>query len=241
MKTWKLVSSILFVLLGFCAGVGLNFLPISTTVRGAPGAPEPPPAALKSVSHDATLFGDGTTASPLGIANGGVSAPKLSAAAGPSPGEVLGYNGANLAWQAPPIGGVRVVDNVGQVVGPLVQPTGVLRQIGGFIFLLGVGSDGFHPNGPSGFYHKTPDCSGQRFIPESGTMLWRIGGNTSTYLFYTADQPQEITVNSIEAFPANPNQQGPCSRYNPFTVLGGKATWIDRSTLRLETPFHLEF
>jgi len=67
MKSWKVVTGALLVLVGFCAGVGLNF----TAVQGDPGDPHP---ALKSVAHDRTLAGDGTTSAPLGIANGGVTA-----------------------------------------------------------------------------------------------------------------------------------------------------------------------
>src|SRR5262249_54629063 len=43
----------------------------------APMAPNARP--LRQVTHDATLVGDGTTVSPLGIANGGVTGPKIAA------------------------------------------------------------------------------------------------------------------------------------------------------------------
>ena len=120
MKSWKLVTSALLVLLGFCAGVGLNFAKMSATVQGASGPPEPPPAALKSVAHNATLAGDGTTTTPLGIANGGVGTPQVAsgaigsgqlangavtapkiAAGSPGPGQVLSYNGTAMSWQTP--------------------------------------------------------------------------------------------------------------------------------------------
>ena len=48
-------------------------------------------------SHDGTLQGDGTTATPLGIATGGVSKTKLAASGGIS-GQVLGTDGTNLTW-----------------------------------------------------------------------------------------------------------------------------------------------
>jgi hypothetical protein len=54
---------------------------------------------LTSVAHDATLTGDGTGLSPLGLANAAVTKTKLSAAGG-SAGQVLGTNGSNLQWQA---------------------------------------------------------------------------------------------------------------------------------------------
>ena len=169
MKTWNLVRGVLFVLVGFCAGVALNVFPIGTTVQGAPEPPVTPPAALKSVTHNATLAGDGTTTEPLGIAssgvgtgqiaNGAVTAPKLSAAAIPTTGQVLGFNGANLAWQAPPVGGVRVVDSLGQLVGPYVG--GVLRKIGGLTFAISVMNNGFYQGGFSyTFYHRAHEEHG---------------------------------------------------------------------------------
>jgi hypothetical protein len=42
------------------------FVGLCTVLLGAPGEPNP---ALKSVAHDATLLGEGTTSSPLGVAN----------------------------------------------------------------------------------------------------------------------------------------------------------------------------
>jgi len=56
-----------------------------------------PGGGLSSVSHDGTLQGDGTTATPLGIATGGVSKTKLAASGGIS-GQVLGTDGTNLTW-----------------------------------------------------------------------------------------------------------------------------------------------
>jgi hypothetical protein len=59
---------------------------------------------LSSVVHDNTLVGDGTSSSPLGIANGGVTKGKLSAPGGGS-GQVLATDGTNLMWQSPAQGG----------------------------------------------------------------------------------------------------------------------------------------
>src|SRR5262249_32312884 len=118
MKSWKIVGGGLLVLMGFCAGVGLNLLPIRSVVHSAPGDPNP---ALKSVTHDSTLSGNGTDSSPLGIANGGVSAVKLSTSATPTAGQILGFNGANLAWQNASIGGVRILDANNRFVGALLS------------------------------------------------------------------------------------------------------------------------
>ena len=246
MKTWNLVLGVLFVLLGFCAGVVLNVFPINTTVQGAPEPPATPPAALKSVAHNATLTGDGTTTTPLGIANGGVTAPKLSAAAIPTAGQVLGFNGANLAWQIPPVGGVRVVDSLGHDVGPLVMTAGgptVSRKLGTFTFLLDVGTNGFIIPLHFPFYHTTSDCSGPRYILIEPNSFWRGSTNIGTQLFYAVDPPQQITVNSIEYFtsPTDPNQPGPCQGFGATTFSGGLVATFDLSTLGLVPPFRLQF
>jgi len=53
---------------------------------------------ISVVNHDATLQGDGTLTSPLGIATGGVTTGKISTAGG-SPGQVLTVTSAGAAWQ----------------------------------------------------------------------------------------------------------------------------------------------
>ena len=67
-------------------------------------------SGLASVFHDVTLAGNGTSGTPLGVANGGignaqlgnggVTAPKLNTFAAPSAGQVLGFDGNGLVWQA---------------------------------------------------------------------------------------------------------------------------------------------
>ena len=100
-------------------------------VQSALGPPLPP---LTSVAHDATLTGQGITASPLGISHGGVGTAQLANGAvtagtiangavgttqlangavtagklgggAPTLGQFLGYDGTALAWQTPPSGG----------------------------------------------------------------------------------------------------------------------------------------
>jgi hypothetical protein len=55
-------------------------------------------SVLSAVEHDATLVGDGTTASPLGLADAAVTLVKLSPAGGAS-GKVLKHTGAGVSWQ----------------------------------------------------------------------------------------------------------------------------------------------
>ena len=77
-------------------------------------------SGLTSVAHDGTLQGDGTTATPLGIANGGVGTTQLANGAvgtpqlaggavtvakisptGSAAGQVPTSNGSSVAWQNP--------------------------------------------------------------------------------------------------------------------------------------------
>ncbi|MBZ5589301.1 MAG: hypothetical protein LAO05_12135 [Acidobacteriia bacterium] len=67
-----------------------------------------PASGLTSVAHDGTLTGNGTTATPLGIASGGVGTTQLGggavskgklSAAGGTDGQVLGTDGSALTWQ----------------------------------------------------------------------------------------------------------------------------------------------
>jgi len=240
MNTRNMLSSAALVLVGFCAAVGLNFLSIGTTVHGAASDAAQPP--LKAVAHDATLAGDGTTALPLGIANGAVTAPKLSTAAVPSIGQVLGFNGANLAWQDAPVSGARVVDSRGQLVGPLIYVNVVLRKIGDVLVRLGVGKKGYLDNGNQTFYHTTADCSGQRYYIDDDLQTWRNSFNTGTYLVYAADPLQPVAVNSLEYAPTDPSQSGSCIKNaNAGTQSLGIATTVSLSTIGLAPPFHVEF
>jgi hypothetical protein len=58
------------------------------------------------VAHDESLEGDGTQQSPLGVADGGVTAAMLATDAEPAaPSQVLTWNGTGLSWQLQPGGG----------------------------------------------------------------------------------------------------------------------------------------
>ena len=67
------------------------------------GLPQPNLAAqagrpLRSVFHDSSLAGDGDGV-PLRIAPGGVTSAHLSTPTAPTSGQLLGFDGTNLAWQ----------------------------------------------------------------------------------------------------------------------------------------------
>ena len=61
-------------------------------------------SGITSVTHDGTLAGAGTGASPLGIAPGGVGTTQLNGA-GSTAGQVLTSTGAGVSWQTPSSGG----------------------------------------------------------------------------------------------------------------------------------------
>ncbi|MBI2817300.1 MAG: hypothetical protein HYX72_10200 [Acidobacteria bacterium] len=240
MNTRTMLSSAALVLVGFCAAAGLNFLSIGTTVHGAASDAAQP--ALRTVARDATLKGDGTAALPLGIANGAVTAPKLSTAAVPSIGQVLGFNGANLAWQNAPVGGVRVADSKGQIVGPFT-PNAAIMRISNLVFQIGVDESGFRAVVSTPAYHVSSDCSGPRYYADSFTPnLIRNSVTIGTQLVYGASPLQQITFSSVEHLtaPIVSNLQGSCDKVL-YTSSAGVLTTFDLTTLGLTPPFHLEF
>jgi len=60
-------------------------------------------SGMDAVEHDATLTGNGTSSSPLGIADGGVTNEKISPA-GSSSGQVLMSQNGEVIWKDPPSG-----------------------------------------------------------------------------------------------------------------------------------------
>ncbi|MBI4479699.1 MAG: hypothetical protein HY651_06720 [Acidobacteria bacterium] len=245
MNNGKLVASVLLILIGFCAGVGMNLLPIigpmTGTVQGAPGDPNP---ALKSVAHDATLAGDGTSSAPLGVANRGIPAPKLSATTPPSLGQILGFNGANLAWQNAPVGGVGVLDDLGKDVGPLWFGNYVVRKIAGPIFTLKVNAAGFVQSEQSDVaedLYTTPDCSGTAYASRqdpNDLVIWAqvIG----TRLYYVVGSEQ-VTIRSHFS-DSDHFCYGPAVGWGPYPATKvGHFVALDIASLNLTPPFHLEF
>jgi hypothetical protein len=92
------------VVVAFLFGLALNGAIASRPVAVSAAAPEPP-KPLVAVSHDSTLVGTGTDASPLALAPTSVDVAHLNAEA-PQSGQVLTFDGARLAWQTAPRAGV---------------------------------------------------------------------------------------------------------------------------------------
>lgn len=133
-----------------------------------------------AVSHDSTLKGAGTTASPLGVANSGIStpqiangavtAPKLNITGTPATGKVIGFDGAGLTWQTPSAGagsGARVVDSAGHSY-PLVfqdaVTTSALWRWSGKTFLVPLTAPGIVNRGWILF--TSADCSGPAYVQD---------------------------------------------------------------------------
>src|SRR5690348_9144637 len=114
MNKQNLVAAVVFV--GLC-----------TVLLGAPGEPNP---ALKSVAHDATLLGDGTTNAPLGVAN-----PSNSVRIVDSRGQLVG-------------------PFIGLGMGSTNE---TVRRIGENVFIIPVGPNGFQSSFQVEFLHTTSD------------------------------------------------------------------------------------
>jgi len=118
---------------------------------------------LQSVAHDATLTGDGTTSAPLGVADGSLTAAKLSAS-GSSSGQVLTSDGISVHWQAPSSGGGLTLPYSGSITtdatGFVVRNNGKGRGI----FAEAQNHDGLtgatHASGRSGVYGSSSHKEG---------------------------------------------------------------------------------
>jgi hypothetical protein len=231
------------------------------TVRGAAGEPNPP---LKEVSHDVTLTGTGAATAPLGIANGGVgtaqlaggavtsaklangvvSPSKLATGIPPAIGQLLSFDGVNLAWRSLPPGGMHLYDSLGHDVGVAIDDGTVLRKIGGIPFRILVTRSGFYDNGGA-FYHTSTDCSGSRYVTARNDRLAIATLSDGHQLFYATEPIQTFEFQSWEYFKNGLSQPPTCVQSNPAgpggTFSAGLLGVIDLSTLGLVPPFHLEF
>ena len=156
-------------------------------------------------------------------------------------GQILGFNGANLAWQNAP-GAARVVDSTGQLVGPLVAVNlpAALRKVGDFTFAIQVVPDGFPDNGALLYSYTSHDCSGTQYLRLGRTQLITPSRQSGTVLEYVTGPFEMVTINSYEtSYPGTPRF---CINIpSKDTGIYGRGATIDLSTLGLVPPFHLEF
>lgn len=242
MKFIKQLAGALAVIIVCAVGIGFKF---ASTVHSAP------PNSLSSVAHDSSLQGTGTSASPLGVAAGGiqtghlaagtVTLPKLGVAGSPTTGTVLGYDGTGLAWQPPGVGGVRVVDSVGHSYPYEVNGHSAVLQTQVATFIVPLAANDFFPNCCIPVYYTSSDCSA------SGQVYYGVTGidpNALTtgpvmidsgVIYYSTASGQIVNFNS----------RGDLS-HTWCTVGSGTVygAWSSYSTLSLSTylvpPFRLQ-
>jgi hypothetical protein len=188
-------------------------------------------SSLKEVTHDNTLTGKGTTASPLGMADGAVTAPKLGTNNAPQTGQVLTFNGSGLSWQTPtasPVGGsLRIVNNNGAEVGIPISESKVVRYIlsQDTWIAFSVTKAGITPElSPFSLLYESTDCTGtiymsydNRDAQQFAATTHRVGDN----LYFASGTSQSKTINS-RGLPA-PN--GTCQQES-FETLVAPATII---------------
>jgi hypothetical protein len=264
-KLSRALAGAMFILIGLSVGIGLNLGRFPFSVIGAPNPP------LTSVAHDTTLTGTGMASAPLGvantgigasqlannavtnakIANGAITAPKLGTAAAPSAGQVLGFNGTGLAWQAGSVGGSggpRVVDSLGNTVGPYYDHNDnyqtAIILLNGIYFQIPVSKQGFKDfNTGSNFLYPTSDCSGPAYMTEldpswlTVPALSNVAISNGILYYPGAGTPQQFTAGSYSGSP--PPLPQDCQAYGSM-VSAVPYTSINLSTLGFVQPFHIE-
>jgi hypothetical protein len=235
----RILAGSTILVLAFSAGIGLNVFK-RATVFGAPPIPLTSVAHDPTLTGSGTTssplgvstggIGTGQLANgavtlpklsiPGGIgtgllADGAVTLPKLSILGSPVIGNVVGYNGSGLAWQAASIvvggGGPQIVDSVGhsyplQFGGP--NPgSGALWQTAGETFIIPLLLNSVADT--SIFAHlvyASSDCSGPGFLtgingvdPANLVIQSPLSTyyNSKTTLYYAMGAAQQVTTNSI--------------------------------------------
>jgi hypothetical protein len=147
---------------------------------------------LSAVSHDASLTGDGTSGSPLGVASLGISTAHLANAAvtpgkistsGSSAGQVLTSDGTNATWQTPSSGGTGLSSVVhdatmsgsGTTGSPLIIASG------------GVGTTQLADTAVTkGKLAATGGSAGQVLGTDGTSLAWQAAGSGGTITGVTA-------------------------------------------------------
>ncbi len=131
---------------------------------------------LTQVSHDATLTGAGTTASPLGLADAAVSASKLATSNSGADGDSLTYTPSGLQWRS--VSGSGGGDITSVTAGSGLTGGGSSGDVSLAIATAGVTADMLSPNGSS---------SGQVLTSTGSGVTWQTpsGGGGGLTLPYT--------------------------------------------------------
>lgn len=167
-------------------------------------------APLNEVTHDTTLVGKGTAASPLSVADNGIGTAKLGNGAVthskigssnlPTAGQTLTFNGTGLVWaSAPPTSGLRYVDATESEIGPFFTLSSTIvfvPEIQQWVS-LGLETTGFYWI----FYYTSSDCSGVGRPPVQTADGFYGQGIVADGLLYYPNGPSElITFHSFRNY-----------------------------------------
>ena len=137
-------------------------------------------------------------------------------------------------------GGLRVVDSLGQEVGPLISSGFAGVKIGNLVAVVNITPDSIQDNAAFlNFFHTSTNCSGTRYLFNSG-QIPGPGSVVSGTLYFPVQPYQQLTINSVELFNQGDDvsQPGQCSQAGPQT--GGFGT-VGTFTLPTFTPpLHVE-
>jgi hypothetical protein len=187
-------------------------------------------ASSASVATDPTLTGDGTSASPLGIAAGGVNTAQLAgsavttaklSAAGSSSGDVLTSSGSSVVWQTP--SGLSSVSHDASLTGngTSVSPLAVVFA-GTGIAVSAAHSDHNHDTSYWKLTGNSGTASGTNFLGTTDLVALnlRVGGNRAMRLEPALDNTGMPAPNVIGGFSGNSVTSGNWSG----TIAGGGGT-----------------
>ncbi len=210
----KIQNLIQFAILAIVVSIAFNTTTLGQNVPPA-GNGNGNGNGNSTVVHDATLKGNGTTTSPLGVApsgvgtthlaDGAVNAQKL-AVGRPQAGQVLGSDGTNLTWQTPN-SSLRIVDSLGKEVGLYDFSSGRVifklpatgNLVSAYVSPKGFGNSGaFLENAPR--HYTSPNCTGTFYVQGGGAFSFSEYAFINTVMvsdgliYYATEPPKPVTI-----------------------------------------------
>lgn len=183
---------------------------VSVIAQRPGGTPNPNPngnGALSEVTTDSTLTGKGTTVSPLKVADGAITAPKLGTTNAAQAGQVLTFNGTGLSWQQPAggqsVNPLRILDSNNAEVGltSAAAPYQVIRFIPQHNewIQFNVSKAGVSNYDVTERYYETTDCTGTIYLyfgPDNNS-LYQPAYTFGTNLIFAVGTSQNRIIKSF--------------------------------------------